>query len=177
MDAAHRSLWSSRSSIGDRSPKAATSGRLHRVINWSGDCVWVNCRRPDEEPPTGPGCDDRMAMAEVLDLNGGARIGLACPHVEAMRDGQCAPRSSTLPLIDSCQCPSAPRWYSSRSISAPSPLVSISAAAMSPRVATASVTAYRASHPPALIAESASSSSIPTSWQGMQATTSDRISV
>ena len=97
--------------------------------------------------------------------------GSACPHAEAMRYDQCAPRSATLPLPSPCQCPSAPRSYSSRSISAPSPLASISAAAMPPCEATASVTAYRTSHPPALIADSTSSSSIPTSWQGMRATT------
>jgi hypothetical protein len=165
-----------RSSIGqERTPNAARSGRLQRVMNWSGDGVWVICRRPDEEPPTGPGCDDRMVMAEVLDLDVGTRIGLS--RVEAMRYDQCAPRSSTLPVTSPCQCPSAPRSYSSRSMSAPSPLVSINAAAIPPCEATASGTAYRASHPPALIAASASSSSIPTSWQGMRATTSDRISV
>jgi hypothetical protein len=71
-------LASQGSSTGqERTPNAAGSGRLHRVINWPRDCVWVICRRPDEEPPTGPGCDDRMAMAEVLDLDVGTRIGLS----------------------------------------------------------------------------------------------------
>ena len=98
------------------------------------------------------------------------------PHVAARRGDQDAPQSPALPLPSSCQRPSAPRSYSSRSMLAPSPFVSISAAARPPWVATASVTAYRPSHPPALIAESALSSSTPTSWQGMRATTFNRIS-
>jgi hypothetical protein len=93
-----------------------------------------------------------------------------------MRVDQDVPRSPALPLPTSCQCPSASRSYRSRSMSAPSPFASISAAARPPCEATASVAAYRASHPPALIADSAFSSSTPTSCQGMRATTDDQIS-
>ena len=66
-----------RTVTGGSRARSGRSGRLQRVVDWSGDCVCVICRRPDEEPPTGPGCDDRMAVAEVLDLDVGTRIGLS----------------------------------------------------------------------------------------------------
>ena len=114
-----------------------------------------------------------MAMAEVLDLDVGTRIGLSpCRSYAAWA-------VCTL-LIDVAAHKSVPVSVGAALVlveAGPIALVLISAAAIPPGEATASGTAHRASHPSALVADSASSSSEPISWQGMRATTSDRISV